>query len=132
MMIDIDNFKKLNDTCGHQHGDIILKETAKLLREQSRERDMACRYGGEEFSMILYNTNKGLSFDIAERLRRSIESHDFPGPAADQPLKLTVSIGVATFPEDAGNKEDLINKADKAMYIAKFSGKNKTCLAENI
>ena len=131
VMIDIDNFKKLNDTYGHQHGDVILKKIARLFREQSREKDFACRYGGEEFAIILEQTNKNQAFDSAERLRKRVENYTFPGATADQSMKITVSIGIATFPDDADNKEDLIAKADKAMYIAKFSGKNKTVLIEN-
>lgn len=131
IMIDIDNFKKLNDTYGHQHGDILLKEMARILREQSRERDFVSRYGGEEFALILRQSNKAQAFDIAERFRTRIENYAFPGILPDQPLKVTVSLGVASIPDDADNKEDLISKADKAMYIAKFSGKNKTCLSES-
>ncbi len=129
MMIDIDNFKKFNDTYGHQNGDVILKELANILKLSSRENDYVCRYGGEEFSMILNQTSKDQSYTIAERIRQKIEAYNFPKFSADQNLKTTVSIGIADFPQDAHTKEELINLADKAMYIAKFSGKNRTCLA---
>lgn len=129
MMIDIDNFKKLNDTYGHQNGDIILKEIANILKLSSRENDYVCRYGGEEFAIILNQTNKDQGFVIAERIRQKIESYSFPKFSSDQNLKVTVSIGISSFPQDVQTKEELITLADKAMYIAKFSGKNRTYLA---
>ena len=130
LVFDIDDFKKINDTHGHQQGDIILTELAKILKEASREVDYVCRYGGEEFSMILTQTNKEQAFMIAERLRVQIEGHAFPITSSHQPVRLTVSIGVAVFPDNAHTKEELILKADKAMYTAKFIGKNKTCTPE--
>ena len=131
VLIDIDNFKKFNDTWGHQNGDLILTELSKLLKDFSREGDYVCRYGGEEFSIILTETNKERAFMIAERLREEIAQHNFPITASQEPVKLTVSIGVATFPGDAHAKEELILKADKAMYTAKFIGKNRTCTPES-
>ncbi len=126
-MVDIDNFKKLNDTSGHHFGDKILMQLAQIVKESSRENDYVCRYGGEEFSMILSKTNKDQAFLLAERLREKISQHPFLD-AAEQPLKLTVSIGIAEFPKDAHSKEELIQLADKAMYTAKFVGKNTTYL----
>jgi diguanylate cyclase (GGDEF)-like protein len=130
-IIDIDNFKKLNDSFGHQHGDLILKNLATILKDSSRDIDYVCRYGGEEFAVILLGTTQEQGRDIAERLRCRIEQHNFPNPTPDSTLNITVSIGLATYPLNALQKEDLIASADKAMYIAKFSGKNKVCLAEN-
>ena len=130
LIADIDNFKKLNDTYGHQHGDVILREVARLFKESSREVDYVCRYGGEEFALILPYTSKQQSYEIAERLRSKIEQNRFPGTGADSTLNVTVSIGLSTIPDDAGSKQELFTQADKAMYIAKFSGKNKTCLTE--
>ena len=126
MMIDIDNFKKLNDSYGHQNGDIVLKEMANILRDFSREGDFVCRYGGEEFSVILTQTNKDQGYAIAERIRRKIGEYSFPEFSSENQLKVTVSIGLAAFPENARDKESLITQADKAMYTAKFSGKNQT------
>lgn len=126
LIMDIDDFKKLNDTYGHQNGDILLKEIAQILQNASRENDYVCRYGGEEFSIILPKTSKEQAFTIAERLRQKIEQHLFPKFSSDKNLRITLSIGLATFPGDAQNKIDLISKADKAMYIAKFAGKNQT------
>jgi diguanylate cyclase (GGDEF)-like protein len=131
IMIDIDNFKKLNDTYGHQNGDIILKEIANNLKDSSRNGDYVCRYGGEEFSIILTQTAQEQAYAIAERIRQKVEEHRFPTFSSDNQLKITVSIGLAACPEDAENKENLIAQADKAMYIAKFSGRNKTCVAAN-
>lgn len=129
-IIDIDNFKALNDTYGHQHGDIILQELSQIFRICSREIDFVCRYGGEEFAIIFVGTKKDQGLDIAERVRTRIEQHKFPAPSPQMELKITISIGLSSFPDDAKTKEDLIALADKAMYIAKFSGKNKTCAAE--
>lgn len=129
IMIDIDNFKELNDMYGHQNGDIVLKEMANILRDSSRDGDYACRYGGEEFSVILTQTSKDQGYIIAERIRQKIEDYCFPKFSSEEQLKVTVSIGLATFPEDAQRKESLITKTDKAMYCAKFSGKNQTCVA---
>jgi len=129
-LIDLDNFKKFNDTYGHQNGDIILKEISDIFREYSRDIDFVCRYGGEEFAIIFINTNNQQSYDIAERLRDRIEQHQFSTFAPDPTIKITVSIGLASFPEHGQTKEELIANADKTMYIAKFSGKNKTCIAD--
>jgi len=129
-IIDIDDFKKFNDTWGHQNGDSVLTELAKILKDFSREIDYVCRYGGEEFSIVLAETNRERAFIIAERIREQIAQHHFPVRSCDRPVKLTVSIGIAEFPADAHSKEELILKADKAMYTAKFIGKNKTCLSD--
>ena len=128
-MIDIDNFKQLNDNFGHQHGDVILRELARVFQDSSREMDYICRYGGEEFAIILGKTDEEQSVEVAERLRKRIAQHPFPGNQPDRPINITVSIGLATYPTHAQVTEDLISQADKAMYIAKFSGKNKTCVA---
>jgi len=130
MMIDIDNFKNLNDSYGHQNGDIVLKEIAKILRESSRDGDYACRYGGEEFSVILTKTDQQQCYIIAERIRSQIADYQFPPFSPDQKLTVTVSIGLAIFPaKGIETKETLIAQADKAMYTAKFGGKNQTCSA---
>ena len=128
-IIDIDDFKKLNDSLGHQTGDIILREIAYILNSHSRSTDYVCRYGGEEFAIILPQTSPQQGHDIAERLRSHIEQFSF---CTDRKLRLTVSIGIAHFPEHGTTKEELIAQADKAMYIAKFSGKNRTCIASTV
>ncbi|MEW5895751.1 MAG: sensor domain-containing diguanylate cyclase [Candidatus Omnitrophota bacterium] len=128
LFLDIDDFKKFNDTCGHQHGDLILKEIAKILRDSSRAQDCICRYGGEELALILSNTTSEQGFETAERIRKRIDEYGFPSPSGMGALHLTVSIGLATFPQHAEDKDALITHADKAMYEAKKSGKNKTCM----
>jgi len=129
LIIDIDNFKSLNDSYGHQYGDIILKEIAIILKNSSRDNDYMCRYGGEEFSIILSETSKEQGYAIAERIRKQVNIHKYPKTLQGNVVHMTISIGIATFPEDADCKEDLITQADKAMYKAKFSGKNQTYAA---
>lgn len=129
IMLDIDNFKKLNDTFGHQAGDIVLQRIAEIIKESSREIDFVCRYGGEEFAVILPKTNQKQALNIAERIRQNITAEPI-SVSATKILNVTVSLGVAIFPANAATKEDVISKADKAMYIAKFSGKNQVCLAD--
>jgi len=130
IMIDIDNFKPLNDNFGHRNGDAILTELSKILKESSRDIDYVCRYGGEEFAVIVNGMDAQQTFAIAERLRETIAHHAFRGFSTSQAMHVTVSLGIATFPHTAANKEDLIQKADQAMYTAKFIGKNTTCVAE--
>lgn len=130
LMIDIDNFKKLNDQYGHQNGDIVLRELATVLKDSARDKDYVCRYGGEEFSIILPQTNKEQAFAIAERIRGEISRHNFQKFSLFKQLVITVSIGLATFPDDTEMKGELIARADKSMYVAKFGGKNRTCAAE--
>jgi diguanylate cyclase (GGDEF)-like protein len=120
LMIDIDNFKAFNDTYGHQAGDSIIREISKIFRDVSRKIDAVARYGGEEFGIILPITKKEEALILAERIRKAVETS--PG------LKnITISIGVSSFPEDGEKKEDLIAYADRALYKAKRSGKNKIC-----
>lgn len=119
LMLDIDNFKNYNDTQGHPAGDELLKKAAKVFKNSVRAVDMVCRYGGEEFIVMLPQTAKAVAQIIAERLRVQTGLY----------LPTTVSIGIATLPEDAQSAEDLIQKADDALYQAKKSGKNKWCAA---
>ena len=119
LMVDIDNFKKFNDTFGHQAGDEALKNIATNIRRSARKIDIACRYGGEEFSFILPDTSKEEATTIAERMRTTI-SH-----TTIMNYTFTISIGVASFPEDAQNKEELVRKSDWALYKAKNEGRNK-------
>jgi len=119
LMIDIDDFKKFNDTFGHQTGDEALKEVSEALQRCSRKMDLACRYGGEEFAFILPNTSKEEATTIAERMRKSIAEQTFANAS------FTISIGIASFPEDGQTKEEIIRKADLALYRAKKEGKNK-------
>jgi diguanylate cyclase (GGDEF)-like protein len=126
-MLDIDDFKIYNDELGHQAGDKILKDLALLLKNQSRKMDHVCRYGGEEFTMILPQTDKKEAFLIAERLRQDIEKQTFIYEEILPQKKLTVSLGLASFPEDGSTPSELLAYSDKALYQAKSKGKNNTC-----
>ena len=127
LMLDIDYFKIYNDALGHQAGDKILNELAALLKNQSRKMDFVCRYGGEEFAMILPQTDKKEALLIAERLRGDIEKHTFIHEEILPNKKLTVSLGISSFPEDGISPTELIAAADKFLYLAKNKGRNKIC-----
>ena len=122
LMMDIDDFKNCNDRYGHLVGDVILKGTAHLIRESTREIDLVARYGGEEFSCLLPETDREGARRVAERIRKGIEENVFR--AYDEKLKVTISTGIAVYPEDADNPRGLVEKADRAMYEAKRLGKN--------
>jgi diguanylate cyclase (GGDEF)-like protein len=127
IVVDIDGFKEVNDNHGHLVGDMVLKEISQILRNVCREVDIIARYGGDEFVVILPQTDREGSFYLAERARKTIKSHEFQSPEHD-PIKLTVSCGVASLVQDLKNKDELIKKADEALYRAKNEGKNKTAL----
>jgi diguanylate cyclase (GGDEF)-like protein len=123
ILFDIDHFKIFNDTYGHQQGDIVLIEVAKLMKYTVRDTvDIPARYGGEEFVIILPETDAKGALLVAERLRKTIEAYDFPGQ--EQSLKVTISLGIATFPDHASEKSVLIKKADIALYACKNKGRN--------
>ena len=129
IMMDIDNFKHYNDTNGHPAGDVLLKELATLIQDAIRKVDIPCRYGGEEFVVILPETAKHDAKIVAEKLVAIVNSHPFLH-ADDQPMGfVSVSMGLATFPQDGADEDDLVCKADEALYTAKTSGKNKVVLA---
>jgi diguanylate cyclase (GGDEF)-like protein len=131
LLIDIDNFKNYNDTLGHQAGDKILSQIGAILKNSSRKLDYVCRYGGEEFAIILTRTGKLEAFDIAERLRNQIFNYLFWKEEIQPERKLTVSIGLANFPLDAEDKQQLLTRTDTSLYLAKKSGKNKTVVFES-
>ncbi|MBI5038684.1 MAG: diguanylate cyclase [Nitrospirae bacterium] len=125
LMIDIDNFKKFNDTYGHQAGDTVLKAIGTIILQEIRKSDFAARYGGEEISIILPETASAEAFPFSDRLREII--HNLPITILEKEVVyISVSIGIASFPEDAANRRDLIDAADKALYFAKDKGRNKT------
>jgi len=126
IMIDIDNFKKFNDTLGHPTGDKALTNIAKIIKKTCRSSDIVARYGGEEFAVVLPETNKESAWGLAERLRQGVEKIDFSEQKTQPHKKLTVSLGLASFPEDAKDKGRLITLADSALYQAKTAGKNRT------
>lgn len=129
LMIDVDRFKKFNDKLGHPEGDKLLAGLAKMLLEKVRNIDLVCRYGGEEFTVILPDTASQDAFEVAERLRKYIELNPYIGTSG-KPSKITVSLGVASYPDQATGAESLIQAADQAMYQAKRQGRNQTVVAK--
>ncbi len=128
LMLDIDHFKRYNDTYGHQAGDMVLRKIGKILKENTRSSDVVARYGGEEFAIISPELNKKEGAILAEKLRRIVENTRFPGINHDGGEPITISVGVAAFPEDADNPTDLIRKADEALYAAKRTGRNRVVI----
>lgn len=128
IMIDVDNFKHYNDALGHMKGDDALKQLAIVLKNKSRKCDITARYGGEEFGIIMPGTSKDSAGLFSERLRIEVENVFANEPALDAGHRLTISCGIATYPDDAASKSDLISRADIALYEAKRAGKNKTFL----
>lgn len=125
LMLDIDQFKRVNDTHGHQAGDDILKGLSELLSRQARAIDRVCRYGGEEIAIILPETDLDVAANIAERLRAAVEAQPFDCDCAAGSLRITVSIGVASWPAHADNARALVAAADTALYAAKQAGRNR-------
>ncbi len=125
IMIDIDYFKRYNDTFGHPAGDALLRAVARILKENIRKIDIAARYGGEEFTLVLADTAKAAASMVAEKMRRMVETNAFEGLPSHQDGHITISLGVATFPLDATNPNDLIAMADQRLYQAKQRGRNQ-------
>jgi diguanylate cyclase (GGDEF)-like protein len=127
IMLDIDDFKQVNDTYGHLQGDLVLREVARVLRLSSREIDEPARYGGEEMAVALPQTDLEGAFQFAERVRKAVEGLEFPVPSGASVLKVTASFGVASLAAaDHADKDALVAAADGALYQAKRSGKNRT------
>ncbi len=131
IFFDVDYFKKFNDTHGHPKGDAVLETIGKILQQRLRTTDMACRYGGEEFVLMLAETPKEGAVMLAEDLRQQIEQHAFQGEETQPNGKLTVSIGVATYPEDGESSSILLQKADEALYKSKENGRNRVTVVGN-
>jgi diguanylate cyclase (GGDEF)-like protein len=131
-MLDIDNFKRVNDTFGHPVGDEILKGLVDELQRNGRDTDVVARYGGEEFAIIFPDTATAAARDAANRMRELIEKREFPLPALNRTLFITVSIGVAVYPRDGTTSADLISRADAALYHAKKNGKNQVAMAHEV
>ena len=128
IMLDIDNFKSVNDAYGHLQGDLVLRYVADALRETSRDVDLAARYGGEEMALVLPHTDLEGAYERAERARAAIEARAVPQLEGDGVLQITASVGVAASSD--GDKDDLIAAADNALYMAKHEGKNRTVRAD--
>ena len=130
VLLDLDDFKAVNDTYGHQQGDLVLREVARVLRETSREIDEPARYGGEELAVVLPGTDLEGAYNLAERVRAGIEELALPLLDGDGALRVTASFGVATLPGSADDMRELVAAADEALYRAKRAGKNRTVRAE--
>lgn len=126
LMMDIDFFKKVNDTYGHQAGSFVLSEIGRLIQNNLRDLDLSARYGGEEFVSFLVETTSQQAFSVAERLRQVIGNHVFT--YEENSIKITISIGIAQLPQDGHTIKELVAKADKALYRCKNTGRNKVCL----
>ncbi len=125
MIFDLDFFKQVNDTYGHEKGNILLQGVANILKANARRMDIVARYGGEEFVVLMPDSN-GAEMEAAERIRKKVEEAEFWG-IAEKPLKITISSGVCTYPTDASSMFELLDKADKGLYTAKNTGRNKAC-----
>jgi diguanylate cyclase (GGDEF)-like protein len=125
VMLDLDNFKRINDQAGHEVGDVALCMLAELLRGGLRVVDTAARFGGDEFVVILPQANTDGALLVAERLRKSIEQMDVPGFG-----KVTCSLGIATFPDHGSSRDMLLLAADRALYNSKDAGRNRVSVAE--
>ena len=126
LMIDVDFFKQINDTYGHRVGDQVLRSVAAIIKENIREIDIAGRYGGEEFMIVLPDTDRAGAKLAAERIRQAAENASIK--AYDAQVRVTVSIGVATFPEDGDLASVLVDRADWSLYRAKKTGRNRVCI----
>jgi len=137
MLLDVDYFKKVNDTYGHQVGDQVLREVAALVRAQLRGSDVLARYGGEEFAALLNNTPAETAEEVAERIRRSVEENVFHLPGGEA-FTVTISIGVATYTTDSSTDtavtsgDSLVGHADRCMYQAKAAGRNAVVSASDL
>ncbi|GFN22757.1 GGDEF domain-containing protein [Thermanaeromonas sp. C210] len=126
LMVDLDHFKEVNDKYGHMVGNQVLREVSELLKHQVRAKDVVARYGGEEFALILPGADCGHAQQVAERIRKAIEEHVFARDKGVE-VRLTVSIGIASWPHDARDKTELLSRADAALYMAKRAGRNSIC-----
>jgi diguanylate cyclase (GGDEF)-like protein len=125
IIIDIDHFKRLNDEFGHLLGDEVLRQVSSLFSQHLRKIDVVCRYGGEEFVVILSQTTADHALTVAEKLRKVVSEWQFPGVARP----VYISAGVAAFPEHGRERDELVKAADNALYTAKQSGRNRVRLA---
>jgi diguanylate cyclase (GGDEF)-like protein len=125
IMLDVDHFKSYNDMYGHPAGDQALRQLAKLLKRSSRSYDLVARYGGDEFAIILPETGKSTAMEMAERIRSNVAETPIDGGSLVPDHRVTASLGIASFPEDAADESDLIRHADGALYHAKARGRDR-------
>jgi diguanylate cyclase (GGDEF)-like protein len=125
IIADIDQFKRLNDEFGHLLGDEVLRQVSSLFHQQLRKIDVVCRYGGEEFAILLTDTTPPYAAGVAEKLRNLVEGWQFPGV----PRTVTISAGVAAYPDHGNTRDELVQAADTALYAAKQAGRNRVCIA---
>jgi two-component system cell cycle response regulator len=131
LFLDLDRFKAVNDRFGHLIGSRVLRELGALLQESVRAIDTVGRYGGDEFTVLLVDTGLEGALSVADRIRQSVADHAF-GAERGLDLRLTISVGVATFPMHGESRERLLDLADKAMYLAKALGRNMVCSADDL
>ena len=129
LMLDLDRFKNVNDTYGHQRGDTVLREFARRVQAEIREVDTLARYGGEEFVVVLPETSAQGAQNLAERICSSIRSMPFTSDDDDVELAVTVSIGGAVYPENGSASRELLQEADRALYRAKNAGRDRWTMA---
>ena len=125
IMLDIDHFKKMNDEFGHLLGDEMLRAVSSILKQQLRKVDMVCRYGGDEFAIVVPETAGESAMRVAEKLRRQVEAHLFPGV----PRPVSISCGVAEYPTHGVTRDEIVAAADGALYLAKQAGRNRVASA---
>ena len=125
IMADLDLLRDINNTYGHLAGDAVLAGVARVFREQLRDYDVPARFGGEEFSILLPETEPQAALEIAERIRRAVAEHEFEVDTSSEPIHVTVSLGVASFPRDGSDANELVHQADLAVYRAKIQGRNR-------
>jgi diguanylate cyclase (GGDEF)-like protein len=130
IFFDVDNFKIYNDTNGHPAGDVALKSIGQLIGSRLRGSDILCRYGGEEFAIILPETSKEITCQIAETLRKQIEESAFEGEKTQPGGNLTISLGIATYSQDGQDGSTLMETVDKRLYKAKADGRNRCCCSD--
>ena len=129
LMMDIDFFKRVNDGRGHIVGSHTIRDVGHIIRDVVGNADLAARYGGEEY-MAYVADSRERGFEIAESIRTTVEAHPFPASTSDlsQTMRITISLGVATFPDDGSAALEIVQKADQALFRAKLSGRNRTCV----
>ena len=130
LLTDVDHFKSVNDTYGHPIGDLVLKGVAQILREKARDTDLVCRYGGEEFAVIMPETDGKGALVIAERIREAVQAKVFQTEVG--PLQVTISVGIAAAPANGSAKQELIDLADQCLYFAKRNGRNRSVLPQQM